>query len=45
VNSLQFSKNGDFLVAGIGQEHKMGRWWRIKNAKNSICIIKLKKKE
>ncbi|XP_071138149.1 U3 small nucleolar RNA-interacting protein 2-like [Mytilus galloprovincialis] len=43
VNSLQFSKDGSFLVAGVGQEHKMGRWWRIKEARNSICIIKLSK--
>ncbi|XP_015729940.1 U3 small nucleolar RNA-interacting protein 2 isoform X2 [Coturnix japonica] len=42
VNSLKFSSAGDFLVAGIGQEHRLGRWWRIKEAKNSICIIPLK---
>ncbi|NWU76490.1 U3IP2 protein, partial [Onychorhynchus coronatus] len=44
VNSLKFSSSGDFLVAGIGQEHRLGRWWRIKEAKNSICIIPLKQK-
>nr|XP_028574561.1 U3 small nucleolar RNA-interacting protein 2 [Podarcis muralis] len=43
VNSLKFSNSGNFLVAGIGQEHRLGRWWRIKEAKNSICIIPLKK--
>ncbi|KYO22981.1 U3 small nucleolar RNA-interacting protein 2 isoform X2 [Alligator mississippiensis] len=43
VNSLKFSNAGDFLVAGIGQEHRLGRWWRIKEAKNSICIIPLKR--
>ncbi|XP_066472207.1 U3 small nucleolar RNA-interacting protein 2 isoform X2 [Tiliqua scincoides] len=43
VNTLQFSNAGHFLVAGIGQEHRLGRWWRIKEAKNSICIIPLKK--
>ncbi|NXL31510.1 U3IP2 protein, partial [Glaucidium brasilianum] len=42
VNSLKFSAAGDFLVAGIGQEHRLGRWWRVKEAKNSICIIPLK---
>ena len=40
---MQFSSDGSFLVAGIGQEHRLGRWWRIKEAKNSIVIIKLKK--
>ncbi|NWY07631.1 U3IP2 protein, partial [Nothoprocta ornata] len=44
VNSLKFSAAGDFLVAGLGQEHRLGRWWRIKEAKNSICIIPLKRK-
>ncbi|XP_067417267.1 LOW QUALITY PROTEIN: U3 small nucleolar RNA-interacting protein 2 [Emydura macquarii macquarii] len=44
VNSLKFSHAGDFLVAGLGQEHRLGRWWRIKEAKNSICIIPLKRK-
>uniref|UniRef100_A0A6J0UH88 U3 small nucleolar RNA-interacting protein 2 isoform X1 n=1 Tax=Pogona vitticeps TaxID=103695 RepID=A0A6J0UH88_9SAUR len=43
VNSLKFSNSGNFLVAGVGQEHRLGRWWRIKEAKNSICIIPLKK--
>ncbi|XP_061473904.1 U3 small nucleolar RNA-interacting protein 2 [Rhineura floridana] len=43
VNSLKFSNSGNFLVAGIGQEHRLGRWWRIKEAKNSICIIPLRK--
>ncbi|NXN11590.1 U3IP2 protein, partial [Indicator maculatus] len=44
VNSLKFSSAGDFLVAGLGQEHRLGRWWRIKEAKNSICIIPLKRR-
>ncbi|XP_027323533.3 U3 small nucleolar RNA-interacting protein 2 [Anas platyrhynchos] len=43
INSLKFSATGDFLVAGVGQEHRLGRWWRAKEAKNSICIIPLKR--
>ncbi|XP_053932838.1 U3 small nucleolar RNA-interacting protein 2 [Cuculus canorus] len=43
VNSLKFSATGDFLVAGVGQEHRLGRWWRLKEAKNCICIIPLKR--
>ncbi|XP_078270485.1 U3 small nucleolar RNA-interacting protein 2 isoform X1 [Rhinoraja longicauda] len=43
VNCLKFSNSGDFLVAGVGQEHRLGRWWRLKEAKNGICIIPLKK--
>lgn len=45
VNSLQFSSDGNFLIAGIGQEHRLGRWWRIKEAKNVIMIFPLTKKE
>lgn len=45
VNSLQFSSDGSFLVAGIGQEHRLGRWWRNKEAKNVIKIFPLIKKE
>ncbi|MBN3302111.1 U3IP2 protein, partial [Amia calva] len=44
VNSLKFSNSGNFLVAGVGQEHRLGRWWRIKEAKNGLYIIPLKKK-
>ncbi|KAK3800751.1 hypothetical protein RRG08_003155 [Elysia crispata] len=44
INSLKFSSNGDFLVAAVGQEHRMGRWWRLKEALNGWCIIPLKSK-
>uniref|UniRef100_H2T4F1 U3 small nucleolar RNA-interacting protein 2 n=1 Tax=Takifugu rubripes TaxID=31033 RepID=H2T4F1_TAKRU len=44
VNSLKFSSSGRFLVAGVGQEHRLGRWWRIKEAKNGIYIIPLKRR-
>ncbi|KAM5154589.1 U3 small nucleolar RNA-interacting protein 2 isoform 1-T2 [Callospermophilus lateralis] len=43
INSLKFSSSGDFLVAGVGQEHRLGRWWRIKEAQNSVCIIPLRR--
>uniref|UniRef100_A0A8C2BTV1 U3 small nucleolar RNA-interacting protein 2 n=1 Tax=Cyprinus carpio TaxID=7962 RepID=A0A8C2BTV1_CYPCA len=43
VNSLKFSNSGKFLVAGVGQEHRLGRWWRIKEARNGIYIIPLKR--
>ncbi|XP_064632922.1 U3 small nucleolar RNA-interacting protein 2-like isoform X2 [Lineus longissimus] len=41
VNSLQFSPDGGLLIAGVGQEHKWGRWWRKPEAKNSVIVIKL----
>ncbi|XP_059800529.1 U3 small nucleolar RNA-interacting protein 2 [Hypanus sabinus] len=43
VNCLKFSSCGHFLVAGVGQEHRLGRWWRLKEAKNGIYIIPLKR--
>ncbi|KAM4720888.1 U3 small nucleolar RNA-interacting protein 2 [Rhinophrynus dorsalis] len=45
VNSLQFSSSAQFLVAGVGQEHRLGRWWRNKEAKNGLYIIPFKRKE
>lgn len=44
VNSLTFTSDGTKLIAAIGQEHRLGRWWRIKDAKNSIIVIPLLKK-
>lgn len=41
INSLQFSKSGKFLIAGVGQEHKLGRWISLKNSKNTTAIIEL----
>jgi len=43
VNSLQFSNDGSLLVAGVGSEHRLGRWWHLKSAKNCVCVIRLKK--
>jgi len=43
VNSLQFSADGSLLIAGIGTEHRFGRWWHLKSAKNCVCIVRLKK--
>ncbi|XP_068107672.1 U3 small nucleolar RNA-interacting protein 2 [Hyperolius riggenbachi] len=45
VNSIQFSSTADFLVVGGGQEHRLGRWWRLKEAKNGLHIIPLKRKQ
>ncbi|XP_050273527.1 U3 snoRNP-associated protein-like EMB2271 isoform X2 [Quercus robur] len=42
VNSLAFAKSGQFLVAGVGQEPRLGRWGRIKSAQNGIAVHSLK---
>ncbi|KAF2293149.1 hypothetical protein GH714_037981 [Hevea brasiliensis] len=41
VNSLAFSKSGKFLVAGVGQEPRLGRWGRISAARNGVAIQRL----
>ncbi|CAL7936460.1 unnamed protein product [Xylocopa violacea] len=41
INALWFTPDGTELIAGVGQEHRLGRWWRIPEAKNSIVIIPL----
>ena len=41
VNCLSFTKHGNYLIAGIGQEHRFGRWWKDNEAKNGIIIISL----
>ena len=41
INSLQFSASGKYLIAGVGQEHRLGRWCRLKQAKNAVCVVKL----
>jgi ribosomal RNA-processing protein 9 len=45
VNSLTFTSDGSSLIAGIGQEHRLGRWWRLKEGKNIIMVIPFQKKE
>ncbi|KAK4323667.1 hypothetical protein Pmani_005640 [Petrolisthes manimaculis] len=44
VNSLAFTSSGSHLVVGVGQEHKLGRWYRQPAARNSIVVIPLKYK-
>ena len=41
VNGLAIAQSGKFLAAAIGQEHRLGRWFRIKEARNSLAIIPL----
>ncbi|XP_055390133.1 U3 small nucleolar RNA-interacting protein 2 [Condylostylus longicornis] len=43
VNSLSFTNDGKYLIAALGQEHKLGRWWRDKSGRNEIRVIELEK--
>ncbi|KAK7331265.1 hypothetical protein VNO77_25485 [Canavalia gladiata] len=42
VNSLAFAKSAEFLVAGVGQEPRLGRWGRNAEAGNGVSILPLK---
>lgn len=41
VNGLAVSSTGTFLVAAVGQEHRLGRWEHLKKARNEICVVQL----
>lgn len=41
VNGLAFTGDSKRLIVAVGQEHRLGRWWRIKEAVNSILIVPL----
>ncbi|QDZ22375.1 U3 small nucleolar RNA-interacting protein [Chloropicon primus] len=42
VNSLAFNGDATVLVAGVGQEPRMGRWDRNKNSRNGLFVQRLK---
>ena len=44
VNDLAFSADGRALVAAVGQEHRLGRWTRLKEAKNCVVVVPLETK-
>ena len=39
VNSLQIARSGKFVVAGVGQEQRMGRWVRDAKARNGVVVF------
>ncbi len=41
VNGLAVSSTGTFLVAAVGQEHRLGRWEHLKKARNEVCVVQL----
>lgn len=43
INDIRFSYDGCYIVCAVGQEHKRGRWWTLKEAKNRIVVISLQK--
>jgi len=41
VNSLSIGEEGRLVVAGVGQEHRLGRWWRDPAVKNRIHLYQV----
>ena len=39
VNSILMTYSGDTLVVGVGREHRLGRWFCDKSAKNVILVF------
>ena len=42
INGLAFSQDGAKLVAAVGKEHRLGRWWSYTQAQNGLAVIRLK---
>lgn len=45
INDISIGSNGGFCMLAIGQEHKMGRWKRIKGARNRIAKVTFHREE
>ena len=45
VNALAFGTSGKVLVAGVGQEHRLGRWEHHTEGKNGVRIVSLPQKD
>lgn len=41
INGIKFASDARFMVAAVGNEHRLGRWAANTGGKNSIQIIKL----
>ena len=39
VNGLAFSDDGRTLVAAVGSEHRLGRWWKYADADEGLVVI------
>ncbi|XP_034108572.1 U3 small nucleolar RNA-interacting protein 2 [Drosophila nasuta] len=42
INGLTFNADGTKLYVAVGQEHRLGRWWRHKDARNNIVVVDIK---
>ena len=43
VNALSVAPSGKFVACAVGQEHRLGRWFKVPAARNSLCLIAMPK--
>lgn len=41
VNGIALAPSGSFAAVAVGQEHRLGRWFRVKEARNGLAILPL----
>jgi len=41
INAIKIDSSGSLVVVAVGQEHRLGRWERIKEGKNGVHVIPL----
>lgn len=41
INGISFANSGRFVAVAVGQEHRLGRWWRHAEARNGVRIVQL----
>jgi ribosomal RNA-processing protein 9 len=41
VNGLHIARSGRFVIAGMGQEPRLGRWGRDGSGKNGVLVHRL----
>lgn len=45
VNGLAFTSDASKLIVACGQEHRLGRWWRVKEATNGVLVVPLQRSD
>lgn len=43
VNDLCFTSDGSKLAAACGQEHRFGRWWKLRGSRNNLKMFDVNK--
>lgn len=43
INGIVMAPSGSFAAVAVGQEHRLGRWFRVREARNGLAILPLPK--